>query len=293
MFLGTIAACLTALSMSIHAFTLKQASIEHTSVLSFTKAFAALTIICLLIILTPWGAWTPPSPELWSAIVLTILLESVITFAFTRAHQRGDQSLAGPLFATSVILLLPLGTLFLNEQYTPYDIVGVLLVFIGSLLMGWSKDNHGLLKATKAIWGDRGTPWMLFDALLAALVLTIAKFSFNAGVPVLTFALYVLLGQSILLLPLAVKTAIAKKHTFTSLKNVSAVSVSFGVLQLFHYVGLSLLPAAYFISIKRLSIVTDVLVGRYVGKETVWFFSRLRGALLMFAGVLLFLLFGS
>ena len=64
------------------------------------------------------------------------------------------------------------------------------------------------------------------------------------------------------------------------------MSASYLITVVLHYIGLSLILAAYFISLKRLSIVFDVFLGRLVHKEG-HFRERLTGALFMVAGVLL------
>lgn len=51
-----------------------------------------------------------------------------------------------------------------------------------------------------------------------------------------------------------------------------------------HFVGLSLLFAAYYISIKRLSILFDVIFGKLIHKEE-HFYERLIGVALMVGGM--------
>lgn len=65
-----------------------------------------------------------------------------------------------------------------------------------------------------------------------------------------------------------------------------SIGLAYGATIALHYVGLSFLFAAYYIAIKRLSIVCDVFFGWFVYREK-YFSKRIAGALLMVAGIIL------
>jgi len=69
-------------------------------------------------------------------------------------------------------------------------------------------------------------------------------------------------------------------------KDLTLMSVADAFVNVFHYIGLSLLPAAYFISLKRSSVLFDVLFGKFVHHEN-HFKTRLIGATLMVGGIIL------
>jgi uncharacterized membrane protein len=60
---------------------------------------------------------------------------------------------------------------------------------------------------------------------------------------------------------------------------------------LFHVWAISMAPAAYMVAVKRLSLVFSVLYGRLLFKEA-QFTKRLAGAAVMFAGMVLIMIWG-
>lgn len=260
-----------------------------TMVLMEVKSLIAAGFVATLISLTPWGSWTLPASLLfWMAVGVMIGIEFLIDFAYTKSHQKGEQSQVGPLMGITPIFLLPVGILILGDTFTIREVIGVLLVGSGCVLANWKHDGGSLTGALMTIWNSPGARWMLFHALMGVIALGFAKFNFNAGAPVLQFAFWVLLGQSLIAAVLASARKEWRKVNVVEIRNLLHVGVSFGFVQSTNFVGLSLLPAAFFASIKRLSVIFDVLVGRKLGGEVEWFGQRFWGAVMLFIGVVLF-----
>lgn len=124
---------------------------------------------------------------------------------------------------------------------------------------------------------------MLLAAFFSALAVTFTKFSYRY-VPPLLFAFYIMAALS-----LAISAALAFRRSSSygaASPAVLGLGTTYALGMALHYVGLSFLIAVYFISIKRLSIVFDVIFGRLRHREE-HFGPRLAGALLMVAGVIL------
>lgn len=58
---------------------------------------------------------------------------------YFRALKMGDASLVAPIDKLSVVLVAVLGVLFLNEKLLPRNWVGVVLIAVGAVLVGWKR----------------------------------------------------------------------------------------------------------------------------------------------------------
>ena len=154
---------------------------------------------------------------------------------------------------------------------------------LGPFFLGKGAGPTSLEQRLKNLFRDRGARYMIISAFLAACGVTITKFSYRYVSP-LEFVFFSLcaaiLGTSAMLIIRGVP------FKFKLNASLLGMSLSYSVVAALHAVGLSLLFAAYFISLKRLSVIFDVFLGRIVHQED-HFRERLIGALFMAAGVLL------
>jgi drug/metabolite transporter (DMT)-like permease len=190
-----------------------------------------------------------------------------------------------PLSTLTVLFLVPLGFFFLGEHFTVAGIVGVVLILGGALLVTHEKGVNWSAFIMKGP-GNRGVLYAIAAALFAALAITATKFSFAYVHPIMG-ALYIVLAQTVVLLvPAIMYRPRGARMGKTEARDIGLLGMSAGFTHIFHHWGLSLLPAAYLISLKRLSVLINVVMGR------VWlheknFLPRLLGTLAMLAGVVL------
>ncbi len=232
---------------------------------------------------TIFSVWQIPPARFWFLVGISVPLELALGFCYVRAFQLSPQSVVGPLFSLSAVFLIPM-SYFLNGELPSFmGFLGIISVLVGAVGLGWDLNNPRIRTALGNIFRERGSMYMLGAAFLAGITVAVAKFVFQYASPLL-FAFWVLTGLAI------VHTPLVFRYSLTALwaqkRDILFAAGFFSLTQVLHYTGINLTLAAYFISYKRLSIVFDVFLGRYFGRET-HFRERLIGAGLMVAGVVL------
>jgi len=208
-------------------------------------------------------------------------MELGIVFLHIRAFQQSPQSLIGPLASLSALSLIPLGYVFLKETPSFLGLLGVGSIAVGPFFLGSTRSGRSLRQRIRNIFQDRGSRYIIGSALISAGAVVITKFLFQYAPPLLyTFysLLSVLIGITIILFFTGKFRDL--RYAPSSLFGIGAL---FSIVAATHAVGLSLLFSSYFISLKRFSIIFDVLFGHLVHKED-YFRERLIGALFMIVG---------
>lgn len=256
---------------------------EDPFVISWFRFLIALPIIALIV--TFFSHWTIPPFLFWVFLFcLSLPIELAIIFLNIRAFQESPQSLIGPLFSLSPLFLIPLGYLFLKEIPSVIGFLGVISIIIGPFFLGKKQERESLKKRIKNILEERGSWFILGAAFFAACGVILTKVLFRYASPILvTFYGTAALTLGITLI-LFLKGGFS--HLVWPRPSFVGVGILFSTVALTHTIGLSLLPAAYFISLKRLSVVFDVALGRIIHHEDN-FRERIVGALFMAAGIAL------
>ncbi len=287
--IGGIVSLCCALSSSAAGWQITQLKEASPAFITCLKFLAATVCAGVLLASGGFGGWQASSLIFFILAVCAVPLEYLITYFQTKSYQESEQSLVGPLWGTSTLFALPLGVVFLGEIPTVWGLCGVLIAAGGTMLLGWEAGTANPWSAVLNILRDRGAYYMLTAALCGAIATIIAKYAFMYGSPLLY-----LLAISVLTGILGVRGAITR-DAVASIRGrglrIAFLTLTSSVLLITHFVGLGLLPAAYFLSIKRSSVVFDVLVGKLLNKDQN-FLARLPGALLIFGGVALTLLKG-
>ena len=231
-----------------------------------------LPVMALLV--TLFAEWKIPEPRFWLILLgLSLPVELTLSYVYIRAFQISPQSLVGPLFSLSALFLIPLGYIFLGELPSILGAVGILSVMIGPFFLG--KESKRKSVGITNIFKEKGSWYMLASAFFAASGVTITKLSFHYASPLL-FTFY-----SVVSIFVAITVILWFQRGFSRMpfgRSFLGMVFAYVAVVATHAVGLSLLIAAYFISLKRLSIVFDVFLGRLVHKED-HFRERLAGAL--------------
>ncbi len=279
--MGIIVGIANALTVSLQNTIFRNLSAASPFVLNWFRFVVAIPILAILV--SVFSGWLTPPPIVWVTLLgINLPFELLQSYFYVSAYQRSPQSLVGPLFSLSGIFLVPLGYFVLGEAPSPLGILGVVSVVIGPFLLGWERQG-GFPKALANVFRESGSWRMLLAAFFSSVVVVFSKFAY-AYVPPLIFAFYI---TAALLAAISVILLFRRVSPRTNATPpVFGMSAIYGVSVALHYIGLSLLLAAYFISVKRLSIVFDVLLGRAVHGED-HFRARFAGALLMVAGVIL------
>ncbi|RJQ36767.1 DMT family transporter [Candidatus Parcubacteria bacterium] len=283
--MGPFVAVANALTVSFSDVFIKKLKGEDTFFLIWLRLASALPILALAV--TIFSEWHVPELSFWLIIaVINTPLEIFQFYVGYHAIQRSPLSLMAPLHASTSIFLIPVGYVILGEQPTMIGLVGIFTIVAGAFVLGWRiGQTHSLSQSIANVFAEPGTVLILTGSFLVSISIVTTRYVVtNLASPFLT-AFYLTAAIALALTPIAFRrgTGVSIAGHGGMLGGLSILSgFSFGL----HYFGLSLMPAAYFISIKRVSMLFNVIGGRVFFHED-HIRERFAGALLMIAGVML------
>lgn len=283
--MGFIVGILNAFTVSFQHSIFKELNTTSPASINWWRFGIAVPFMAILVSL--FSTWSFPTPSTVLIIVLLSLpLEIFQSHFLVKAYQHSPQSLVGPLFSFSAILLVPLGYLINGELPSTLGLLGILSVVVGPFFLS-ENDGQGLLASYRKVFSEKGSHYMLLSALFASIAVTTAKFAYNSISPLL-FSFYITL---ILFLTLSLRLAYGKTNPFSVVSRKQSlllvgVGSLYSISSTLHYIGISLLISAYYISIKRFSTVFDVILGATFYKEEN-FRNRFIGSIVMILGVIL------
>ncbi len=282
-FIGSIVGLTTALFTSLHGLFLRKHGEGFTTLsLSFFQAAGTLLILIPLFLVTE-SLWEfPMTVQFWTLVVLAAIFELFVIYATTKSYILAEQSLVAPLFGLSIIFLLPMDHYLLNTHLTISGVLSAFLIVIGSLLMSPVKGSDPYNQ------NRRGMAWMVVAAFFAACAITTVKSAYNTDFSPITFATSVFFIETLLLLALVVlRLPLCVVQSNPTYLNMYPIVLAYALTQIFHYVGISLMAASYFIGLKRSSIIVSVFFGdKILGESPEVIRWRYVGAAIIFAGVL-------
>ena len=250
----------------------------------------------VLLFAVPWLALGPfflgfprLSPGFWPLVALMIPMELTAHLAYLRAIRISPLSLAVPFLAFSPILSAGTAWLFLGERVTGIGLAGVAFVTVGAYVLQGDRLRHGLLEPFRAMARDPGIRLMLFTAVIYGITSTLGKRAIQLSSPVAFMFIYFSV-DALILMEIARRSAGSASGLHGQLRAqiwvyALAGAVTAGAFYT-HCFGIAQAPVAYFIAIKRLSLLVSVLYGGLLFREKKIGF-RLAGAGLMLAGAVL------
>lgn len=283
--MGILVAIANALTVTLQDVLVKKLRGENNFFLIWLRMLSALPVLALLV--TVFSTWRfPPLPFWLLVLCINLPLELAQFYIGYVALQKAPISLLAPLASMTSVFLIPVGWLILGELPTKIGFIGVAAIVLGAFLLGWRiGETRSVIESIRNIFREPASFLTLTSAFLVSISITVVKYAFRYAPPMLTaFYLTGSIGIAALLLSLRGWRRMGDApRRISFLAGLGLTSgVSFGL----HYVGLSLLPAVYYISVKRVSVLFNVLSGKFVFSETN-IRERFLGALLMVAGVLL------
>lgn len=242
----------------------------------------------LILLLSP----VPPlDSTFFKTIIILLPLETVALFLHIRAIRISPLSLSMPFLAFTPLFLIFTGLLFLKEIPNQWGAMGILLIVFGSYWLNLDKRAGGVFYPFKAIFREEGSWLMLIVSFIYAFTSALGKLAIMHSSPIFFGCSFMLLHALLLMILLTIG---GKVHISKLLFNPRwgfAVGISYVVVIITHMYAISLVEAAYMISIKRTSLIFGVLYGLILFKEKAigW---RLIGTSLMVAGAIAITLFG-
>ncbi len=216
-------------------------------------------------------------------------LNAVPFILYMKAIKESPLSLTVPYLAFTPVFMIPTGYLFLNELPDFWGMVGIGSVCAGSYVIHVDLRHFSLLAPFSAVFKETGSWIMLIVAFIFAFSAVLGKLAIlHSSVLFFQMSFFCVLTVLLTLMYAAAGKIRLKTFIQNPLKGAVAGLLFYGQV-LFHGFAISMVKAAYMISIKRLSILFGVIYGGIFFKEEN-IVVRFAGALLMFAGAVLILL---
>jgi drug/metabolite transporter (DMT)-like permease len=231
-----------------------------------------------------------PDPEFWITFFIVLPFNLAGTLLYLSAINLSPLSLTMPYLSVTPLGTLLAGMFFLGEFPDVWGLLGVLSVVGGGFVLNIEeKSAFSFLAPFKAIARERGSLYMLAAALIFGLTSALGKRMILQSSPAFACSVFTL-AHNLILLALIFGSRKVKPSALLERPGKGALVGLFVFLHLaFHYWAVSLVAAAYMMSIKRLNGLFAVLYGRILFNEDN-FRNRLLGAALMSVGVLFFTL---
>ncbi|MBN1520899.1 MAG: EamA family transporter, partial [Candidatus Aureabacteria bacterium] len=218
-------------------------------------------------------------------------LELTAALLYLKAIKISPLSLTVPFLSFTPVFLLFAGALFLGETVTFLGVFGIGLVCGGSYVLYLEKGMGDIFLPLRSLFRERGSLLMLLVSLIFSFTAPMGKRVIQESSPAVAMVSYRAMGALIFTLYFMKKRCGLREP----IKRYSALSplVFIDVLHyIFHFGGIILVEVVYFISIKRLSILISLILGKLVFRET-HFKLRLAGATVMLAGAAIIIFFGK
>jgi len=200
-------------------------------------------------------------------------------------------SLTLPYLAFTPVFMIVTGFIFLDEIPNIYGIGGIFFICIGSYILNLSPGNRTLLGPIKFFFKETGSWVMLIVAFLYSFAAVIGKMGILHSSPMFfSVSFFSVFNILMILFLLSIRKIRLKTFSQEPLKG-ALVGCFLFVHILLHGFAVSMITAAYMISVKRLSVLFGIIYGWILFKEQN-IMIRLSGALFMVAGAILIIIKG-
>ncbi|MEJ2688677.1 MAG: DMT family transporter [Deltaproteobacteria bacterium] len=250
----------------------------------------SLPVFAAGILLVPWP---PLDATFWWMLFWSFPVNILAYFLYLYAIKVSPLTLTVPFLSFTPAFMIITGLLFLGEEINRWGGAGIACIVGGSYLLNIDTAKAGgLLGPLKALVRERGSWFMLLVAFLYAFGAVLGKKGILHSSPIF-FGFSFFFGFSLLiLLGLAISGRLRPRQLIDFKRQGLWLGGLLAVHVVCHNIAISLVTAAYMIAVKRCSILFSVLAGGFYLREAN-FGTRLAGAAMMFAGMLLIILGGS
>jgi drug/metabolite transporter (DMT)-like permease len=226
-------------------------------------------------------------PRFWIIISILIPLEIIALLLYMKGLKLSPISLTIPFLSLTPIFLIITSFIMLNEFPSKSGILGILLISIGSYILNIHRVRiEDFLLPIKAIIKEKGPIFMIAVSFIYSITSNLGKKAIIYSSPEFMgiFYLPILLLSFTPILPF-----VTEIKEFRCIKSKIVIFLFIGFLYsimiLAHCLGISRIEVAYFIAIKRTSILFSVMLGEIFFKEG-HIKERLIGTTLMVAGAI-------
>jgi uncharacterized membrane protein len=271
------------------AFAKKALRPDNELAIAWLKVALSMPGLLAYLLLSPL-----PSPDrtFLFAFCASLPLEILAAVLYIKALRISPLSISLPFQSLTPLFLVFFSTAFLHQGVSLPAAGGILLIAAGGYVLNLGSAKSGVLAPFRAITRERGAVYMILVALIYSVTSTLGKLAVDHSSPSFFAGTYYS-AITVCMLPVVL---IAGKHARpvavlrSNVKNAALPALFQAVMAVTHYAALGTGNVAYVIAIKRSSLLIGSLYGFLVFRER-HVPSRLAGALLMFAGFVLIVLF--
>jgi len=242
---------------------------------------APILVIALLLL---------PRPDLdatfWLCIATALPLELTALLCYMEAIKVSPLSLTVPFLSFTPAFIILTGYLFLDEVLSASGILGIACIVAGSYVLNLTRAREQWIMPFLSIFRERGSWLMLLTSLIYAFTATLGKVGILHSSPHFFGVTYFLCLLLLMLLLFPWFSGVSARNLIARPLPGIATGTASAAMVFSHTLAISLVEAAYMISIKRTSLLFAVVFGAIVFHET-HIRERLLGAAIMMAGVLL------
>lgn len=231
-------------------------------------------------------------PHFWWVVAVMVPLEITATLLYMQALRVSHLSLCIPFLAFTPVFMILTGQVILGEGLNRWGVLGVVAIAGGSYILSLGFGGIGFWGPFRALARESGPRLMLGVALIYSCTAALFKKAVLYSDPAFFGVFYPILLSGVMLTgyPLVRRPGAPAIRSIWRWALILGFFVALSIVSVAQ--GLALAPAAYVISVKRLSLLFSVILGGMWLKERP-FLPRLLGAGLMTGGVILIALKGS
>ncbi|MDX2030277.1 MAG: EamA family transporter [Blastocatellia bacterium] len=208
-----------------------------------------------------------PMPTYLIYLLIEVTLVAGSTLLYFRAMQVTPISLCMPYISFTPVFLIVTGQVMLGEMPATEKLIGVVLIFVGSLAMHRLLFANGWLEPIKAIWRERGCFYMLMVGFINSITNPIDK-QLVMMTDAFTQACAFGAGMCVLFTLLLIGRKADPKVVIRSVPFWAALAGTLeAVALLFQLSSHNYIDVVITISLKRAGIILIVLLGWLVFKE--------------------------
>jgi len=271
------------------ALTKKVISADNEYVIGWYRLVYALPVLFAALL-------AEPLPALDRTFVLafgaSVPLEIAAILLYYRALRVSPLSLSLPFLSFTPFFLMLFSRIVLGEAVSPAGGAGIALIVLGGYALNLSSLRTGVLEPFKAIIRERGSLYMVIIALIYSITSVLGKLAIEHSSAAFFGATYYS-ALALCLLPVVILRQ-GRASFFSVLRTSARAAVLPGIFDagaaVTHFTAISMANVAYMIAVKRSSLLIGSLYGFLLfGERNIR--ERALGAVLMFAGFVLIVLF--
>ena len=237
-----------------------------------------LCLAALLVVDAP-----PLLDGFFPALAWVLPVSGIAFLLHFRAVHLSPLSLTMPFLGFTPVFVIVTGNLLLGESINTPGTIGILIVVAGGYVLNLGSAKYGLLGPIRAIFKEPGSALMLLVAALYGLTAVGGKVLILNSSPLFgPLLMFALVGPLFVIVLTGARKISLKTVTRKPILGLGAGVILFLEI-LCHNFAISMIAAAYMVTIKRMAGIFSVLYGRFLfGERDILF--RLIGTLTMTAG---------